>query len=74
MTEILNTVWSEKEEQMVMGYWEGRKTCTYNMPEIFNNKSLAWKHGWVSGRDDAFGKPSDKASVRKARAEMILGV
>jgi hypothetical protein len=61
-----------KEDQMVQGYLEGLHTFTYDMPDKIKQKSLAYQHGWLSGRDDAFQLPREDASVLKARAEMIL--
>jgi len=61
-----------KESQMVDGYLIGRQTEAYDMPKYFRGKSVAWKHGWLNGRDDAFHSPRAYASVLRARADMIL--
>lgn len=61
-----------KEDQMVKGYLDGLHTFTYDMPEVLKQKSLAYQHGWLSGRDDAFKSPRENAAVLKARAEIIL--
>ena len=61
-----------KESQMVDGYLTGRQTKVYDMPEWLSEKPVAWKHGWLNGRDDAFHSPRAYASVLRARADMIL--
>lgn len=61
-----------KEDQMVQGYLDGLHTFVYDMPEVLSTKPAAYKHGWLSGRDDAFKSPRENACVLKARAELIL--
>lgn len=65
---------NSSEDEMVIGYLTGLKTKVYNIPDIYKNCSAAFKHGWISGRDYVFKLPSDKCSVRIARANMILSV
>ena len=62
----------DKESHMVDGYLTGRQTKVYGMPEYLSTKPVAWKHGWLNGRDDAFHSPRAYASVLRARADMIL--
>lgn len=61
-----------KEDQMVQGYLDGLHTFVYDMPEVLHSKSAAYRHGWLSGRDDSFKLPREDAYVLKARAELIL--
>lgn len=30
MSKLLNSIWTDKEEEMVLGYWEGRKSLSKN--------------------------------------------
>lgn len=60
-------------EDMVAGYLVGLEKPHVAIPACYSDKSTAWRHGWVNGRDDAWGKPSTRASVNRRRADMILG-
>lgn len=62
-----------KSDEMVEGYLAGYKSGSYELPECHKDKSPAFKHGWLNGRDDGIKQPRDRASVLKARAEMIIG-
>lgn len=65
-------IFEEPVREMVDGYWAGRSDGCLDYPEIYRGKSTAFKHGWLNGRDDRVGKPREKATVLRARAEMIL--
>lgn len=57
------------EQEMMDGYRDGRDA---NSPEPGPNRSPAYRHGFLNGRDDLHHSPRDRASVLRARAEMIL--
>jgi hypothetical protein len=59
-------------DEMTTGYLDGYKSHHIEMPEFIKLKSPAYKHGWLNGRDDRLGKPRERASVLRRRAEMIL--
>lgn len=56
---------------VVEGYLAGRNSSSLDLPECHENKSAAFKHGWLNGRDDRVGVPRDKARVLMARYELI---
>jgi len=58
-------------DDMILGYQDGRDDYRMSLPKD-NNYSAAYNHGWLNGRDDRINTPRDKASVLRARAEMIL--
>ena len=62
----------DKTREMVMGYWAGKNDSCLEYPEIYKNTSSAFKPGGLNGRDDRIGVPREKASVLRARAELIL--
>jgi hypothetical protein len=62
----------EKQADMIKGYLAGKDDWRNNLPEG-HNYSPAYEHGWLNGRDDRIHKPRERASVLRARAEMILG-
>lgn len=66
------TNYSYGEAEMVQGYWDGKDDTRIDLPK-HNNYSPAYGHGWLNGRDDRLGKPRERASILRARAEMILG-
>lgn len=57
---------------MVCGYLAGYDSGSAELPECYKDKSAAFKHGWLNGRDDRLGQPHEKASVLRRRADMIL--
>lgn len=58
---------------MMDGYFAGLDSGSYELPECQKDKSAAFKHGWLNGRDDRLGKPRDRADVLRRRARMIEG-
>lgn len=62
-----------KLDEMVEGYLAGFKSGSYELPDCHKNKSAAFRHGWLNGRDDGMHHPRERAQVLKARANMILG-
>lgn len=64
---------SEKEREMMAGYMDGLDSGSSDLPDCHKNKSAAYRHGWLNGRDDRIHKPREKASVLRARAGMIIG-
>lgn len=59
------------DNDMVRGYLLGFKSGSRTLPTCYAHASAAFKHGWLNGRDDRTGKPRDRYSVLRARAEMI---
>ena len=59
-------IYSDAEWRMVQGYWQG----TRGLPP--EQSGPAYMHGYNNGLDDMIGKPRDRASVLRARANMIL--
>jgi hypothetical protein len=57
------------QDEMVEGYLDGLDP---DSPPPSGNRSLAYAHGFQSGRDDLARKPSAPAGVRRRRAEEIL--
>lgn len=62
-----------KERDMMRGYLDGLDSSSQKLPDCHKNKSAAYRHGWLNGRDDRIHKPREKASVLRARAGMIIG-
>lgn len=60
-----------REREMVRGYIDG--SHAHGSAEPPSGCSAAYRHGWLNGRDDRKQKPRDRASVLRARADMILG-
>lgn len=56
---------------VVEGYLAGRNSSSLELPECHLDKPAAFKHGWLNGRDDRIKCPRDKASVLRARYELI---
>lgn len=59
--------------EMNRGYLAGRESGAATLPDCHAAASPAFKHGWLNGRDDRLGQPRERASVLRARADMILG-
>ena len=55
----------------VQGYLAGYKSGSLELPPCHLDKPAAFKHGWLNGRDDRISKPRDRASVLRARYELI---
>lgn len=62
-----------KEQEMMAGYMDGLDAGSHEIPDCHRNKSAAYRHGWLNGRDDRIHKPREKASVLRNRASMIIG-
>lgn len=58
-------------DDMTEGYLQGLSSSATNLPDCFKAKSVAFRHGWLNGRDDRLGKPRDDADVLRRRASMI---
>ena len=54
-------LWSFLESEMVEGYLDGCKDERDALPEN-TNRSRAYVHGWLNGRDDRLRKPRDSAA------------
>lgn len=65
---------TNKENEMVRGYLAGFNSTSDQLPDCHKNKSVAFRHGWLNGRDDRLGNPREKANVLLRRAEMIIGM
>ncbi len=63
---------SPRLTEMIQGYWDGKDDSRIELP-MQHNYDVAYVHGWLNGRDDRLGKPRDRASVLRARANMIIG-
>ena len=59
------------EEELVEGYMDGFKDTRDALPEL-SNRSEAYQHGWLNGRDDRIGQPRASASELRAIADRIL--
>lgn len=66
------TVGSPRLNEMIEGYHDGRESSRNELHEG-HNYNIAYVHGWLNGRDDRLEKPRERASVLRARADMILG-
>lgn len=62
-----------KEQEMMDGYMDGLNSGSQEIPDCHKNKSAAYRHGWLNGRDDRIHRPREKASVLRNRALMIIG-
>lgn len=58
--------------EMVRGYLAGFNSGELDIPACHDMQSVAFRHGWMNGRDDRTGSPRDRAQVLRARAELIL--
>lgn len=64
---------TQVEQEMVEGYLSGLKDSNLGLPLLFKDKSVAFKHGWLNGRDDRVGKPRENdANVLRMRADIII--
>jgi len=57
---------------MVRGYAAGYNSECLDLPDCHVRQSPAFRHGWLNGRDDRIGNPRERASVLRARAELIV--
>lgn len=64
----------DRQQEVVDGYMKGIGGLSETLPECYDKKSAAWKHGWRNGRDDRLGRPRECASVLRRRADMVLTV
>lgn len=58
-------------DEMVRGYMAGLKSVHTEMTEWVKRQSVAYRHGWLNGRDDRIGNPRDFADVLRRRANII---
>lgn len=61
-----------KLDEMVAGYRAGLNSNSDELPECYQSQPVAWRHGWLNGRDDRIGHPRESADVLRRRAQMIL--
>lgn len=59
-------------EEMLDGYLDGRMDSRIDYPEK-SNRSAAYRHGWLNGRDDRTNKPRATAQELSAEADRLLG-
>lgn len=59
------------DDDMLVGYIDGFCDDRTEFPEQ-SNRSPAYRHGWLNGRDDRVGKPRDTAENLGRQAERIL--
>ena len=57
---------------MVRGYLAGFNSGEFDIPTCHDMQSVAFRHGWMNGRDDRTGSPRDRAEVLRARVDLIL--
>jgi hypothetical protein len=62
---------TQAERDMMEGYWDGRDDERIEFPEQ-SNRSPAYRHGWLNGRDDRLHKPRDTAENLRRQADLIL--
>jgi hypothetical protein len=58
------------DEEVVEGYFDGRKSDLDDLPKG-SNRSDGYKHGWRNGRDDRKGSPRSSADVLRQEASDI---
>lgn len=59
-----------EEDDMLIGYMDGSTDERDEFPE-HSNRSEAYKHGWLNGRDDRLHKPRASAASLRAIAADI---
>lgn len=57
-------------DEMIEGYSDGL-TDVRTDPPAMSNRSPAYWHGWLNGRDDRIGKPRSSAMSLRSRAAML---
>lgn len=57
-------------DEMIDGYCDGL-TDTRNEPPKLSNRSEAYWHGWLNGRDDRIAKPRSSAMSLRSRAAIL---
>lgn len=62
---------TEAEAEMLEGYRDGRED-TRDEPPAMSNRSAAYIHGWLNGRDDRCQKPRATAAELRRRARAAL--
>ena len=62
---------TEAEAEMMEGYRDGRED-TRDEPPSMSNRSPAYIHGWLNGRDDRTKKPRATAEELRRRASVAL--
>ena len=60
-------------DDMVRGYMAGLNSTSVELPACHANRSAAFRHGWISGRNDRHPELAERYDVRMRRANMILG-
>lgn len=62
----------EAERDIIEGYLDGFRDIRPDLPGRATNRSLAYQHGWLNGRDDRVGKPRDTAeNLRRIAQDLI---
>lgn len=60
-------------DEMVRGYMAGLDSGAIELPACHLSEPIAFRHGWLNGRDDRIGQPRELADTLRRRANMILG-
>ena len=60
---------TDAEAEMIAGYIDGRDP---DSPKPGPNRSDAYRHGWLNGRDDRLGCPRQSAEASREQAAEIL--
>ena len=61
----------ETDADMVEGYHDGLTDERDALPDSLTNRSAAYIHGWLNGRDDRLKLPRQSAVSGRAKAEAI---
>ncbi|MDB6036034.1 MAG: hypothetical protein JWM16_6372 [Verrucomicrobiales bacterium] len=59
------------DDEMVAGYRDGRADDRDTLPLTLTNRSAAYIHGWLNGRDDRLKQPRQSVAAAQARADAI---
>lgn len=61
---------SRYHEDLIEGYRDGLGDEHESFP-VLSNRSNAYRHGWLNGRDDRLGRPRASAAELRAEAKSI---
>lgn len=56
--------------EMTQGYLDGLSDTRPDFPEL-TNRSEAYRHGWLNGRDDRIGEPRACAETLRSEAALL---
>lgn len=61
----------EVSDEMTEGYRDGFVDSRDALPNSLTNRSAAYIHGWLNGRDDRLKLPRESAASLRAKAAAI---